>query len=293
MKTILVLTGGGETDEVVFDTALAVARPLDAHLEFLHVRIGAAEAAAFTPHVDFASGAALRNALSQLEDEAGMRSAAAARDIRRFCEREAIEFMDLPSRIPGLSASWREEREDAVERMMRHARHNDLVVVGRSSRSNGLPRTITEQLLVGSGRPIVIAPPRMRPNVQNADRGSTVLVCWKESATSARALGAAMPILSKSRRVVVVGIEESGSTAPEAIGDLVRQLAWHGIPAEFESVPADGRSVAEQMESAAIRYDADLLVMGGYGHGRIRETVFGGCTQAFLDYAGLPVLMMH
>src|SRR5665213_2763275 len=178
MKTILVLTGGGETDEAVFETALAVARPLDAHLEFLHVRIGAAEAAGFTPHVEFVSGAALRNALAQLADEAQARSAVAERDMRRFCEREAIEMTDVPMRSDAVSASWREERDDAVHRMIVHARHNDLVVIGRSAKANGLPRSVVEQLLVECGRPVLIAPSRALPS-RRTDGAGTVMVCWK------------------------------------------------------------------------------------------------------------------
>src|SRR5947209_6583539 len=120
MKTILVLTGGSETDQSVFETALAAARPLGAHLEFLHVRVGAGEAAGFTPHVGFATGAALRDALARLEAEAEARSAAAAAHFRRFCDEAAIEIRDAPAGSRAVSASWREERDNAAERMIRH-----------------------------------------------------------------------------------------------------------------------------------------------------------------------------
>ncbi|MGO8915560.1 MAG: universal stress protein [Stellaceae bacterium] len=288
MKTILVLTGGSQSDKVVFDTALAVARPMRAHLEFLHIRISPGEAAAFTPHVDFAKGAGLREAMDRLRAEADERSAEAARHVHRFCQQEAIEIADTPSRIQGVSAAWREERDDAVERMIRRTRHNDLVVLGCASGANGLPPDLIGRLLVACGRPVLVAPARAQQSVTG-----TALVCWKETASAARALGAALPLLSKSERVVVVGVEESAGSSFDDLRDLAQQLAWHGIFAESAWLPADGRSAAEQLAAAAGHYHADLLVMGGYGHSRARETIFGGCTQHFLDHAEWPVLMMH
>jgi nucleotide-binding universal stress UspA family protein len=288
MKTILVLTGGSDTDTAVYDTALAAARPLCAHLEFLHIRLSAGQAAEFTPHVEFATGAGLRDALDRLQAEAEARAAVAAGHFRRFCEAEAIEIADTPSRSPEVSASWREESDDAVERMMLRARHNDLVVLGRSSRAHGLPPALVELLLVGCGRPVLMAPPRARHSLTG-----TVLVCWKETAAAARALGAALPLLSKGKRVVIVNVDEGAEGSLDDIRDVARQLAWHGISAEFIWMPAEGSTAAEQLEFAAAQYDADLLVMGGYGHGTAREMVFGGCTRHFLDHSERPVLLMH
>jgi nucleotide-binding universal stress UspA family protein len=288
MKTILVLSGGSKTDDVVFGTALGAARPLGAHLEFLHIRVSAGQAAAFTPHVDFAMGSALTEVLGQLRAESTVRSTEAARHFQRFCEQEKLEITDVPSRSQGVSATLHEESDDAVERMMYRARRNDLIVLGRSSHANGLPSDLIGQLLVGSGRPILIAPRQLRRSPTGV-----VMVCWKETPAAARALGTALPLLSRSKRVMIVGVHEATGGSFDGLGDLARQLAWHGISADFRWMPAAGRSAARQLESAAAQCDADLLVMGGYGHGRAREMVFGGCTQHFLDQAERPVLMMH
>ena len=96
IKTILVPVGGGDADEAVFETALTVARPLLAHLEFLHVHVRPGEAAHHTPHVDFARGAALRNALQDLGDKAATRAAEAARHVSEFCARWKIDMVDKP-----------------------------------------------------------------------------------------------------------------------------------------------------------------------------------------------------
>jgi nucleotide-binding universal stress UspA family protein len=233
-------------------------------------------------------GSALTEALGQLRTESMVRSTEAGRHFQRFCEQEKIEITDVPSRSQGVSAILREEDDDAVERMMYRARHNDLVVPGRSSRANGLPPDLIGQLLVGCGRPILLAPRQLRRSLT-----SVVMVCWKETPAAARALGAALPLLSQSKRVVIVGVNEVTGESFDGLGDLARQLAWHGISADCRWMPAAGRPAATELEAAAAQCDADLLVMGGYGHGRAREMVFGGCTQHFLDEAERPVLMMH
>jgi nucleotide-binding universal stress UspA family protein len=287
MKTILVLTGGSDTDASVTETAFAVASPLAAHLAFLHIRISPGEAAAHVPHVDFAQGAALHQAMATLRAEAEARSSAAQRHFRSFCSKRDIDIRTTPPHRPAISASWHEELDDAPRRMLLHARHNDLVVVARPTRANGLPRDLIERLLFGSGRPLLLAP-RHPPR----HLAGTVMVCWKEAAEAARAVAAAMPLLANSKRVVLATIEEAPST-PGAGADILRQLAWHGVAAEAMPVSDDGRPVAAQLESAAAACAADLVVMGAYGRSRVRELLFGGCTQHFLAQSERPVFLMH
>src|SRR5438067_1957230 len=131
MKTFLVPAGGADGDQAVFETALAAARPVAAHLNFLHVRIGAGQAALNSPHTDFATGPALGGALEELETEAKTRSITAAQHVREFCVRSKIPICEAPSSSTEVTASWREEEDDALARIMFHARHNDLIVVGR------------------------------------------------------------------------------------------------------------------------------------------------------------------
>lgn len=287
MKTILVPVGGGETDHAVFATALAAARPLGAHLEFLHIRVTPGHAAVYAPHVDFAQGGALRDAISRLDVEAERRSRAAARHFRHFCEQQGLVITDTPSRTRSMSAAWREESDDALERLTYRARHNDLVVVGRASRADGLPPDLIERILLDCGRPVLIAPARAPETL-----AGTILVCWKETAEAARALTAALPLLAHSKRVVVVSVEGAKASLAGAL-DIAQQLRWHGITAEATCVTGDAQPTGELLQSAARNYDADLLVMGGYGFSRMRELVFGGCTQFFIDHAERPVFLVH
>ena len=287
MKSILTPAAGSDSDLATFETALAAARPLGAHLEFLHIRISPTEAAHYVPHLDFAPGAVLHQALQELEDADKARSAAAASHVREFCGRHGIELGDRHAPQGGVSAAFREEAEDAVGRLMRHARHNDLIVLGRAAHRDSLPDDLIEQLLVGCGRPVLLAAPKLRPSLLG-----TVMVCWQETAQAARALGAALPLLAKSDRVLIARVDDGGS-APEDAAAIARYLAWYDIEAQTYDVPSDGRAVAELLGETAAKCEVDLAVMGGYSRSRTLEHVFGGCTQSFIERADRPVLLMH
>ena len=288
IKTILVPTSGGSTDPAVFDTALAAARLFSAHLDFCHVRIEAGEALRYVPHAGFASGAALREALGTLGAEGQARSVAALRHIHDFCAREQVMLADAPLDVEQVSASWSQHDGPVHDHVLTRARHSDLVVMGRHKGSDGLPPDLLRLLLLESGRPILVAPPRARPRLTG-----TVMLCWKEAREPARAITAAMPFLSKAERVVAVTVNGRSWERTDGLADLVHQLGWHRIRAEPRVVKSNGRPVAEVLATAADEFGADLLVMGGYGHRPLREDLFGGCTRSFLDGAEVPVLALH
>jgi nucleotide-binding universal stress UspA family protein len=288
MKSILVPTGGGDTDEPVFATAFAAARPFSAHLRFVHIRINPGQAALHTPHIEFARGLSLVGALEKLQMQADTRSAAAALHVREFCARSEIEIVDVPRASHAVTASWHEEDDDALRRLTIHARHSDLVVMGRTKRPNGLPSDLLELLLMRCGRPILIAcstPPR--------NLTGTIMVCWRETADAARATLAAMPFLIKATRVIFAAVNAGEDDLKDAVNDAASQFRWNGIATETQIVSANGRVTAEVLASLARDCGADMLVMGAYGHSRARELLFGGCTQAMLRDADLPVLLLH
>jgi nucleotide-binding universal stress UspA family protein len=288
MKSILVPIGGSATDGALLETALAAARLFSGHLHFVHVHIGAGEAAANIPHTGFAMGPALANALEELEKEAETRSAEAAQHVRDFCTRANIEFRDAPAKTPGVTASWNEENGHALKRIMSHARHCDLVVLGRARRPNGLSDDFISRLLVGCGHPVLIAnasPPRTLTD--------TIMVCWRETTEAARAVSAAMPFLINAKRVVVVSIAERNEDLAASVAAVVRHLEWNGVSAEAQVVIANSGSAPRLLSATAQSCGADLVVLGAYGHSQLREVLFGGCTQAFIRNADRPVLLMH
>jgi len=287
MKSILVAASGGAADSVVFATALAAARPFGAHLEFFHLRVGLGEAARNTPHVAFARGGGLRHALQELDAETESRSAAAHRGFASFCKQCAIPIVTAPGAQRGVTGSLCEETGESLERLAWRARHHDMVVLARHTHPDGLPADFVEQVLLRSGRPVLLA--AMEPAQTLTGR---IMVCWKETPEAARAVGAAMPLLASARHVVVAHVYERKAPA-NGIGEIVRHLAWHGIDADVRRLAAGSGSAGERLAAVAHECAADLIVMGAYGHSRARELLFGGCTQHFLENATSAVLFMH
>jgi nucleotide-binding universal stress UspA family protein len=257
-------------------------------MNFLHVHVGPGEAALNTPHTGFAMGPALSSALQELDTKAQTRSELAARHFREFCSNANVEIRDAPVRTDAVTASWREEDGSALPRILFHARHDDLVVVGRAKSANGLPADFLEQLLVGCGRPVLIAGAGPAPTLEG-----TVMVCWKETPEAARAVNAAMPFLVKARRVVVVSIAENGDNPAESLAEVARQLAWNGARAELRTILSSGGGVPALLSAAAQECSADLVVLGAYGRSRMHEILFGSCTQAVIRNAETSVLLMH
>ncbi len=131
MKTILVPTSGTETDTSVFATAFALARSAQAHLEFYHLRLDPCEAALRDPHAQFCIGPAISATLSSLEKRDRTLSSDALRHFMNFCEQQEIPILDTPAARGAVSAEWLEETNAPAERLLFHARHSDLTVLGR------------------------------------------------------------------------------------------------------------------------------------------------------------------
>jgi nucleotide-binding universal stress UspA family protein len=288
MKSILVPTGGSEADKPVFETALAVARLFSSHLRFVHFRVSLGQAAAYTPGVEFASGPGLRDALEQLQTDADDRAGAAAREVRELCRDAKIELADAPGPTAAVTASWREEAGDARHRLIFLSRHSDLVVMGRATRPNALPPDLLPTLLMGCGRPVLLAAATAPSRLDG-----TIMVAWRDTPDAARAMVAAAPLLGKAARVVFVAVDEGIEGTRDAIDDVARQFRWTGVPADVEVVAPDGRPVSDVLLAVAKARGADLMVMGAYGHSPMRELIFGGATQAAIQHADIPILLLH
>lgn len=288
IKTILVPVSGSETDRVVLSAAWEIAQPLQAHLEFLHLRLKLEEAATRSPHIDISRGVARRDALGDLAREQVNLSASATKYARQFCLEHAIAFCDTPGGTSGFSADCLEEGGPGAATLLFHARHNDLTVLGRAQHADCMPTTLIEEVLGDSGRPLLIVPRSIpRPLL------GTVVVGWKESAASARAVAAALPLLQLAGRVVIVNVAEDNSPGLEALDSVRRQLAWHKVTAEMLTL-GDGMAVADTLLPGAVAdLKAGLLVIGGSGHSRLRETVFGGVTRSLLKSAEFPLFIAH
>jgi nucleotide-binding universal stress UspA family protein len=289
MKNIFVPASGNNTDHAVFATALAAASPFGSHLHFYHQRLSVLEAAVRARHVEFCVGPALTDALGNLRRQDDLLSANAAKHVDEFCAQHSIRVRQTADDTAAVTAQYSESVDDPEKHLLLHARHNDLTVLGRPAHKDLMPYNLIEMLLIESGRPIIVA-----ANSLPATLTGTIIVGWKESREAAHAVSAALPLLKKARKVILASIIEGNSASPEALNDLAHRLAWHGVAADTRMIVDDGkRAPGELLLGAAVDVAADLIVIGGYGHGPLREAVFGGMTAALIRHAGYPVLMIH
>ena len=153
-------------------------------------------------------------------------------------------------------------------------------------------RWLAETLIFGSGRPTVVLPER--PRWSKAVALDTVVVAWDFSRNSSRAVADALPILKKAKLVsVLTVINEKVFSSGRSGTELAKYLARHGVNVVLDEVDAAGRDIASVFELHMTLRDADLLVMGAYGHSRFREFVLGGATRSMLLRPPVPVFLSH
>jgi nucleotide-binding universal stress UspA family protein len=172
-----------------------------------------------------------------------------------------------------------------------HAYYADLVVIARpeSAGQTAGPPGLAESLVLSSGRPIIVLPPR-----GTVSRIRRILVAWNATRESIRAVADALPLLVKAEAVEVLVVDHQRHPAghsQEPGADIARHLARHGVHVEVRRLSSGGKNVGHLLLSQAAAFGADLVVMGAYGHSHLREWMFGGVTRTVLYEAGLPVLM--
>jgi nucleotide-binding universal stress UspA family protein len=287
IKTILVPATGTETDIATFASALRIAQVFAAHIDALHVRIDpVATLVAMTTEGN--GGALIGGLVEQLEQEVREREAKARHIFKEFCERERLSITAAPEEAgTNPSAQWHVETGEEPRWMTNYGFSADLIVASRGAADDAAPRSTLEAVLVETGRPLLI-PSSGTPSVEMTEK---VAIAWKLTPQTARAVAAAMPFLARAKEIVVITVREEDGRCDDA-DRLIRNLEWHGLKAVAQQLKSDARDAAETLLAAATG-KVGLLVMGGYGHSRLREWVFGGFTQQLLVDAPVPVLMVH
>jgi len=255
--------------------AISVAETFEAHL--------AGVAFAYDPVVP---GAVMGGVPPEfIESQRSESEKAAKAAIARFeaaAKREGISFETRT-----LNASL----AGAADELSRIARRFDLAVVGQASRDRvGPAEVVDEGVLFESGRPVIVVPFIQKAGL-TLDR---VMVCWDGSRAASRAIADAMPFLQKAKKVEIVIVASKAAKADEAPGaDLAEHLARHDLDVILKRITSPDIDVASTILSYVADSNADMLVMGGYGHSRLREFVLGGVTKAILESMTVPVLMSH
>jgi nucleotide-binding universal stress UspA family protein len=268
------LTVGGRRD-VAGPFAISIAEMVGAHV----AGVAFAYEAAIPPTIMGTIPASL------IEGQRAENDKAAADAIARFDEaakRAGVSFQSLTmsASVPG-----------AADRFGAMARRFDLAVVGQSDPDALIAdEVIVEGTLFGSGRPVVVVPYIQKSPVK-LDR---IMVCWDGSRNAARAIADAMPLLARAKSIDVVIVASERPKSDEIPGaDIGQHLARHGFKVEVKRIVATDTDVANTVLSHAADSSADFIVMGGYGHSRLREFILGGATQGILSSMTVPVLMSH
>lgn len=200
----------------------------------------------------------------------------AARALQRGVAHDQILELSTTGHIPGV--------------VIEHARLRDLTIIPAED-PTGFQQYIAECVIFGSGRPVIVVPARQNKSSLMLD---AVGIAWDFSRPAARAIADAMPILieAKTVRAVTVTHEKSIQTRRSGL-DLVRHLALHGVELILDEENAAGRTIDQTLEDYADRHSLDLLVMGAYGHWRLRDLFLGGATKSVVANPRLPIFLSH
>jgi len=274
LKDMIVNLGLGERDPAG-DFAISLAEKFEAHVLGL--------AFAYEPVIPGAvMGGIPPEFIESQRAEARSKADAA---VARFEERARRAGISYEHRI--LSASL----SAAADQLGRLARRFDLVVLGQPEREETVPEEVVDEgALFESGRPVIFVP-FIHKSGAKLDR---MMVCWDGGRAATRAIADSMPLLKKAKDVEVVIVASGRAKANEVTGaDLGQHLARHALKVDVKRITSPDIDVASTILSYAADSSADMIVMGGYGHSRLREFVLGGATRGILQAMTVPVLMSH
>jgi nucleotide-binding universal stress UspA family protein len=272
------LTYPEATPDRALRSGVALAKRLGGELTLLTVRVD-------IPAIKNA----LANALVHLDQIAELEEArsAATAQLEATCARIAADQAGSTIRTKSVVAKLFDEA--AAICIAARTRDLTLVAIGPAVQAD---RDLAETVLFGSGRPVLVYPEEQE--VAPADGFGTVAIAWDRSARAARAVADALPILHRAETVrIFTALGEKPQAVKGGADDLVRHLRAHGIAAKVDERLAHGESIGRQLAEYVTEVRPDLLVMGAFGHARLREFVLGGATQAVLEAPPCPVLMSH
>jgi nucleotide-binding universal stress UspA family protein len=214
--------------------------------------------------------------------------------LRERAARAIAQFKQDSENIAGVTVESEVTNDEANGGLGLRGRYSDLVVIGQTNRSEPSPSIMSdfpEFMVMNSGRPVLIIP----HTGEFEQVGRRVLVAWDGSREAARAVSDAIPILAKSEIVQIIVVnpgEKRDSHGEEPGADLALFLSRHGIKVEIATRFSVHDAGAELLKAAS-ELGMDLIVMGGYGHSRLREMLMGGVTRTILEKMNLPVFMSH
>lgn len=272
IKSIVVLADGSDLQGVLSAAVVLTAR-LSARLEVLHVKAD--------PYDMIPVG--IEGMTGGVIDEI-VESARKVIEQRRVQAKAAYDRVCGPS---GQSVNWKEVVGRSGKMLAVASRFADLLVLAQpDDKSSDALLEAVDTAIFDSGRPVVFVPGNV-----SAITGNRIMIAWNGSIQAALAVTAALPLLHLAAQVDVVQAGDVDKSV--SANELALYLALHGIKAQNHAIDIGIQDAGATLMAAAERFGSDLIVMGGYGHSRLRERILGGATRGLLDKSPWPLFMMH
>lgn len=275
LKDLLVHVDNSKACGARLDAAVHVAQSHGAHLTGVHI----------VPRLYIPGYAEMQVPLEVIEAQ---REALEA----RLAEAETA-FRTVTDKA-GLSAEWRSAEGNLAGTLALHGRYVDALIVGQPDKNDPVSTSegLAGKLVLDVGRPILVIP----YIGASPSFGQRILIAWNATRQAVRAVHDALPLLERANSVVVLSVNPpagKGGDGDIPSADICLHLSRHGINAEADHVEAHDIDVGNMLLSRAFDMGVDLIVMGAYGHSRLRELVLGGATRHLIEHMTVPVLMSH
>lgn len=286
-KKILVPIIGAKQDAVALTAAFAAAKPFNAHIEALFVHPDPREA---VPYVGMpVSPEVIQEIVDSAQEIADAASKTAQMMLAKAAMDAGAKRVDHPvTASQFVTWSFREIEGHFISRVAEEARLSDLVVFGPSTLNSGPDVSgAFVETLTRTERPVLLATDAPARALTNK-----IVIGYDGGAAAAHAMSAALPFLNMADDVELLAVQEA-PLQPHRLDEAVEYLALHGVSAESRVIDRGEHSPGEALLDAAVKSGASMLVIGGYGHSRMMETIFGGTTVHLMAHRALPLFMVH
>jgi nucleotide-binding universal stress UspA family protein len=275
-RTLLIAVGTAGSDQEI-ERAIVIAETLGAHLNVLV--LGIAPPPPSSPY------GIVSNDLWAGEIREGQETAQARAD--------AIRKRLATSAVSASVEAQYVDRGTIATLAARSARYADVTLISpREEEGDPLQGWVLNGALFESGRPVVLLP----PGETVFPKPGRVMIAWDASVEASKAVREAIGLMKTAEAVDAVLIDPVPSFeghGPEPGADLATYLGRHGIGVTVHRLPKEGREVADIIARSAVDLGADMVVMGGFGHSRLRQRIFGGTTTTMIKDPPVAVLMAH
>lgn len=268
MKTILLHIYSDDTMDARLQVALDLARAHDGHIVALQVHN-------FLPLPDMGMGGVVDTGVivaETLRQDEDYRT--------KFEERLANEDVKW---------SWLEATGDPAEELVSNGNFADIILVGQphTNHFERTPLPIAAEVALRAPAPVMVVPAR----IEKFDCAAPIVIGWDGSRGASQAIRAALPILKRATSVHLVTVGPDTGKLPML--DAPTWLFRHGVKTELHAIDAPRANAAAELKSFALARKAAAIVMGAYGHSRLREAIFGGVTREMLRKSPVPLIMSH